>query len=257
MPLSAAQFCFHSSLNDFLPKAQKHTAITYAFNQSPAVKDAIEAMGIPHTEVEVILVNNRPVHFYYPLQHNDYVEVYPASEKHWPQGYLVREGLVRPNRFVLDVHLGTLAKILRMLGIDAAYQTDYSDGDIAQIAANENRIVLTRDIGLLKHRTIIWGYWLRSQYATEQVIEVLNYFHLSGEIKPFNRCLSCNGLIVPVSKEAIINDIPPKAVLYFNDFYQCSHCRRIYWKGSHYDHMQRTIADIWQQVKDGSNRPVV
>jgi len=144
--------------------------------------------------------------------------------------------------------------MLRMLGIDTVYQTDYSDADIAQIAANENRIVLTRDIGLLKHRAIIWGYWLRSQYAAEQVKEVLHYFHLTSEIQPFSRCLSCNGLIVPVSKEDIVNAIPPKAALYFNDFYQCTYCHRIYWKGSHYDHMQQTIADILQQLKgDNSN----
>ena len=253
MPPSTAQFYFHSTLNDFLPKARKHTTVTYTFNHSPAIKDAIEAMGIPHTEVEVILVNNRPVHFYYSLQDNDHIEVYPVNEKQWPEGYSVRAGLRQPNCFVLDVHLGTLAKMLRLLGMDTAYQMDYSDADIAQIAANENRIVLTRDIGLLKHRAIIWGYWLRSQYAAEQVIEVLHYFHLTSEIQPFKRCLSCNGLIVPVSKEDIVNDIPPKAALYFNDFYQCTYCHRIYWKGSHYDHMQQTIADIWQQLKDGNS----
>lgn len=254
---STAQFYFHSTLNDFLSKVRKHTTIAYTFNHSPAVKDAIEAIGIPHTEVEVILVNNRPVQFYYSLQPGDYIEVYPAHEKQWCEGYSLREGLIQPNRFVLDVHLGKLAKMLRLLGIDASYQTDYSDADIVHIAENENRIVLTRDIGLLKHRAIIWGYWLRSQDAAEQVKEVINYYYLTGEIKPFSRCLLCNGLLVAMNKEDIVNHIPPKAVLYFNDFYQCTHCRRIYWKGSHYHHMQQTIAGIIQQTKGGNNHPTV
>lgn len=250
---SIAQFYFHNSLNDFLPKARKDIWIDYTFNQAPAVKDAIEAIGIPHTEVEVILVNNRPVHFYYSLHPGDHIEVYPAAEQQWPQHYPVREGFIQPNRFVLDVHLGTLAKMLRLLGIDTCYQTDYSDADIVHIAANENRIVLTRDVGLLKHRAIIWGHWLRSQYTTEQVIAVIKRFHLADMIQPFRRCLSCNGVLVSVKKEDILNDIPPKAALYFDDFFQCTHCHRIYWKGSHYEHMEQTIANIMKQVKNDTS----
>ncbi|GAB3536463.1 Mut7-C RNAse domain-containing protein [Pontibacter brevis] len=214
----------------------------YRFTGTPAVKDAIEAIGVPHPEVGVILVNDLPVPFSYPLQAHDKVAVYPAdANQNWPGGFSLQAKPPTPERFVLDVHLGKLVRALRMLGFDTCYENDYSDRTIANIAATEERIVLTRDVGLLKQKTIRWGYWLRSQHLEEQLAEVVNYFNLQRHFTPFTRCMACNGNIKEVSKEAVVAQLPPKTKLYFDEFFQCDSCNRVYWKGSHYERMQQFI----------------
>jgi uncharacterized protein with PIN domain len=242
---SWASFRFFSSLNDFLPAAKKDRSIPFHFTGMPAVKDSIEALGVPHPEVAVILINGSPVTFRTPLQNQDQVEVHPFDPADpSPPAYSLRVALPQPARFILDVHLGTLAKSLRLLGFDACYRNDYSDKTIADLAAREQRLVLTRDIGLLKHKAITWGYWLRSQQGEKQLTEVLAYFQLYAQLAPFSRCLACNAPIVPVPKEAIWEALPPKTRLYFEEFFQCTHCRRVYWKGSHFDRMQSFVNQL-------------
>ncbi|MFD2999545.1 Mut7-C RNAse domain-containing protein [Pontibacter toksunensis] len=233
---------FFGSLNDFPALSGRDNKLLYRFSGTPAVKDAIEAIGVPHPEVDVILINNQPVDFSHPLHADDKVAVYPAdADKDWPVGYSLQAKHPAPNRFVLDVHLGKLARAVRMLGFDTCYENDYSDKAIAQIAEAEERIVLTRDVGLLKHKNIRWGYWLRSQYLEEQLSEVVNFFKLREKFKPFTRCLACNGRIYEVPKEIVLEQLPAQTRQYFNQFYQCDSCKRIYWKGSHYERMQQFI----------------
>lgn len=148
---------FYGSLNDFLPSGRSGSYIPYAYNQATAVKDAIEALGVPHPEVHTILVNNTPAGFDYKVHGEDKIDVYPVAE-----GEL--EYQPDEARFVLDVHLGKLAKALRMLGFDVLYENSYTDQKIADLAQSESRIVLTRDVGLLKHKIITRDYWLRSQH---------------------------------------------------------------------------------------------
>jgi len=242
---STAFFRFHGALNDFLRPAQKATAITYSFKDLPAIKDAIEAIGVPHVEVDVILVNNKPVDLVYPLQAASVVQVYPFSnDYHWPPGYTLINHDRIEKKFVADVHLGSLARTLRMLGFDTRYQNDYNDTTIVDLAREEQRIVLTRDIGLLKHKVIRHGYWLRSQRVEAQVAEVVRYYRLEGQFQPFERCLACNGAIVPVEKEKIWNQLPPQTILYYNAFFQCLSCSRVYWKGSHYQRMLQLLERI-------------
>ncbi|MCC9137818.1 Mut7-C ubiquitin/RNAse domain-containing protein [Pontibacter silvestris] len=240
-----ANFRFYGSLNDFLPRSKKHSQISYDFKNTPAVKDAIEAIGIPHPEIDVVLANDVPVDFTYPLQPNDLIKVYPATpECKCPSSYSLQANLPVTNNFVLDVHLGKLAKALRMLGFNTLYQNDYTDKTIATIAEQENRIVLTRDVGLLKHKAIKHGYWLRSQHLEEQLAEVISYFKLKKKSQPFTRCLECNNNISVVAKEAVLDKLPPKTKQYFNEFYQCPTCSRVYWKGSHYDRMLQFVKRI-------------
>lgn len=240
---NSATFSFFGSLNDFLPPAKQEKQLPYAFAGAPAVKDAIEAIGVPHPEVEVILVNGRPVTLQHALRTGDEVEVFPAAwNRKFPAHYSLRLGQSAPDKFVLDVHLGKLARALRMLGFDSCYRNDYSDKDIARIAEAGNRNALTRDVGLLKQKSIQWGYWLRSQHLEEQLQEVIAYFNLTTKLQPFSRCIACNGSIVEVPKESVLAQLPPKTRQYFEQFYQCTGCRRVYWKGSHYDRMQAFIA---------------
>lgn len=240
-----SSFRFYGSLNDFLLSAQRDTWIAYGFHGRPAVKDAIEAIGVPHPEVDLILTNGTPADFSYSLQPHDRVEVYPVNTTApRPERVSLSVEQPAPKKFVLDVHLGKLAKALRMLGFDTCYQNDFSDQAIAAISARENRIVLTRDVGLLKQKTIRWGYWLRSQHPEEQLEEVMRYFGLAGELSPFTRCLACNTPIVEVAKEEVWEKLPPKTRLYFQQFYECPSCRRVYWKGSHYDRMQAFVQRV-------------
>jgi hypothetical protein len=228
--MHTARFRFYGSLNDFLRPRNKDAWISYTFTNTPAIKDAIEAIGIPHTEVKEIIINQHPAPFYHLLQPNTLAEVYPYDQI--PSA---------PQKFILDVHLGKLARLLRLLGFDTLYENNYTDRMIADTLKAETRIVLTRDINLLKHKVIEWGYWLRSQHPPNQLREVLHRYRLADKIQPFTRCLACNGCIDLVNKEAIADKLQPDTARYFNEFYQCRSCKRVYWKGSHYERMLQWV----------------
>jgi uncharacterized protein len=239
----SASFRFHDSLNDFLLPLKRNTLIVHVFNDTPAIKHAIESIGIPHPEVNVIIVNGASVDFGYRLRDNDEVEVYPLFSKNiFPETWSLINNHSFPEKFILDVHLGKLARILRLLGFDTCYKNDYDDTAIVQIAEAEKRIILTRDVNLLKHKSIIIGYWLRSQFPEEQLGEVARRFKLKAKFKPFEKCVECNGKIIKVEKNAVLDSLLPKTILYYHDFFQCTCCKRIYWRGSHYEQMQQFIA---------------
>lgn len=233
---NSAAFRFYHSLNDFLPPANQGNRISYYFNGSPAIKDAVEAIGIPHVELDVIVVNEKPVDFYYKLTNKDEVSIYPLEDTTFTTNSLT-PAFVYPLRFIADVHAGKLAKALRMRGFDTVYEQKYNDRQIAEVAETDNRIVLTRDKGLLKQNKVKWGHWLRSQNPDEQLQKVIKKFNLTNNICPFVRCIVCNGTISTVKKEEIIQLLTPKTIEYFDEFYQCTNCKRVYWKGSHYHNM--------------------
>lgn len=239
-PPYIAEFCFYDELNDFLPPEQRKQTIHYHFNGHPGIKDPIEVFGVPHTEVDLIVVNNQPVGFDYQLQASDHVDVYPIIKcLDIPALFRLREKTSSNPRFVLDANLGKLAKRMRLLGFDCLYRNDYRDQDVVNIAVNEQRIVLTRDRRLLYIKRINHGYWVRAVDVESQVDEVLRRFDLYTLIHPFTRCLVCNGLLLPVAKADIMNRLEPKTRLYYEVFHQCSGCQRIYWKGSHSENMQQ------------------
>lgn len=240
MPEYRAFFHFHSELRDFFADPGAAISLKYDFDGKPSVKDAIEAMGVPHTEVDSIVVNGSSVGFGCHLKDGDAVSVYPASLSPEIPGKVALRGEPRPS-FVVDVNLGKLARRLRMLGFDAAYRNDYADHEIAGLAEREGRIVLTRDRRLLRFRIIEHGYWLRSDDPNRQISEVIKRYVLSPLVKPFKRCLVCNGVINPVEKEKVFDRLEPRTKIYYKDLYICSGCGKIYWKGSHYEHMNETL----------------
>jgi uncharacterized protein len=243
--MNQAAIRFYAELNDFLPAERKNRASTYAFGVSGSVKDAIEALGVPHTEVDLILANGQSVDFSYRIRNGDRISVYPVFESIdiSPLDRL-RPTPLREVRFVLDTHLGKLAAYLRMVGLDAAYHTDYTDEELAKTSLDEKRILLTRDRGLLKRNVIIRGYFLRTTNPREQLIEVLQRFDLLGSISPFERCMHCNALLRPVSKEAVADRLLPETKQHYEEFRICPECDRIYWKGSHYRRMQKFIEAV-------------
>lgn len=240
-----AEFRFYEELNDFRRPGERKAAVTYHFRGTPGIKDPIEALGVPHTEVELIIVNGQSVGFDYRLQNGDRVAVYPMFESLDVTPLVrLREAPLRNTAFVVDVNLGKLARYLRMLGFDALYRNDYTDAQIADISVATRRIILTRDRRLLYPSRITHGYWLRATDPDLQTSEVLARFDLYRQIKPFHRCLDCNGLIETVSKSEIVNELQPLTKKHYDEFFQCADCDKIFWKGTHYQHMQRKLGDF-------------
>lgn len=242
-PEYIAEFRFYAELNDFLPRMQRKQTILYRFSGHPGIKDPIEVFGVPHTEVELIMVNSDSVGFDYQLQAGDRVAVYPVFKSLDNKLLLrLREKILPNPRFVLDVNLGKLAKLMRLLGFDCLYRNDFQDKEVVNIAVNEHRIVLTRDRRLLYAKHINYGYWVRAVDVESQVVEVLHRFDLHSSIHAFVRCPICNGALVPVAKADILDRLKPKTRLYYELFHHCVDCQRIYWEGPHMEDMRRRLA---------------
>jgi hypothetical protein len=215
-------FRFYGRLNDFLPAARRGSRFTYRLRHLPSVKDAIESLGVPHPEVDVILVNGSP-------------------------------GIDPPSviRFAVDVHLGKLASLLRLAGFDAVVMPD--DSDVAAMASRDARIALTRDVNLLKRRVLRHGYWVRSTDPEWQLTEVLERFDLVSRMEPFARCLRCNVPVVAVDAEAVAARLLPRTRAAFWQFHRCPECDRIYWQGSHYDRLCQLLERARERVVARTN----
>ena len=232
---SVARFRLHGGLEGLLVRRYRSDLPSYRFRDNPGIKDAIEAMGIPHTEVDVILANGLSVNFSYPLQDNDMIDVYPVfSDIPVASPLKLTPCPPDPVSFVLDVHLGKLARRMRLLGFDVCYRNDLDDAEIMDIAEGENRIILTRDLGILKHRKVMHGYLVRSDQIDCQLREILKRYELHGQIHLWTRCMVCNGLMEKVAKAEVLDRLEPKTRLYYEDFHRCSSCDQLYWQGSHY-----------------------
>ena len=233
---------FYEELNDFLPKQKRKTRFEINFTGSPPVKDLIESRGVPHTEIDMILVNGKSVKFDCKLKDGDDVSVYPVFESFDISGIQrLRSKPLRRPKFVLDVHFGTLARYMRMFGFDTKYENDYSDEQIIDISLNEKRAILTRDLGILKQTRVTHGYWVRNTKPVKQVEEIIERFDLKNEITEFSRCITCNSILKPVEKEKVADRVPPKVYNYQTEFYLCKECNKVYWKGSHYVNMNLMV----------------
>ena len=250
--MSDAVFRFYAELNDFLPLKRRQVEFSLPFTPVVTVKHLIESLGVPHTEVDLILVNGESTGFDYPVENGDQISVYPVFEtlNITSLNHLHPQPLRDP-RFVLDAHLGRLAAYLRMLGFDTLYCNDYSDPLLAEISVDEGRILLTRDRGLLKRKEIVRGYCVWSIVPFEQVREILHRFDLAGIIHPFSRCLRCNGLLKKVAKAEVISSLQPRTSQYYDEFLRCETCGQVYWKGSHYVRMLKIIRELENVWEDG------
>jgi uncharacterized protein with PIN domain len=236
---------FYRELNDFLPADQHNADVSYELKAPRSIKDFIESIGVPHTEIDLIIINGKSVDFNYLLQHGDHIHVHPvnASLALSPLKHCQPAALPY-HRFVLDVHLGRLAAYLRMSGFDTLYRNDYDDPTLATISANENRILLTCDRLLLMRKQVTYGYFVRARQPHQQLLEVLSRFDLHDKLKPFSRCMHCNGKTRVVSKKEIQEQLLTDTKKYYSEFFQCETCNKIYWKGSHYQKMKAMIDKI-------------
>jgi hypothetical protein len=249
MPRKKAYLRFYEELNNFLPADKRKKTIEHFFYTSCSVKDAIESYGIPHTEVDLIIKNGEPIEFSTILKDQDRIAIYPKFESFDISSLnKLRPDPLRLIKFILDVHLGKLTRYLRLCGFDSVYENNFEDSTIIYVAQKEKRIILTRDKGILKNSRVTHGYWLRSDNPEEQMKEVIQRFDLKKEIKLFSRCTVCNGKLEKVNKNSIIEKLLPDTKSYYNEFYQCNQCGKIYWKGSHYYNMLKRIQEILDTI---------
>jgi uncharacterized protein with PIN domain len=224
----------YAELNDFLGPESRGVTARRPFRPHQTVKDVLEALGIPHTEVDLILVNGNVEDFAHRPTSGDRIAAYPMFETlDVGSTARLRPVPLRDPRFVIDVNLGRLARLLRVLGFDVWWSSDADDQTLADVSLGQQRILLTRDRGLLKRRAITHGLFVRSDHPEEQTLEVIRRLDLAQRLAPFTRCVRCNGRLVAVTKDEVIDHLEPLTRLYYDDFSRCTDCGRIYWRGSH------------------------
>jgi len=240
-----ATFRFYEELNDFLAPARRRQEFTVPCARQATTKHMIEARGVPHTEVELILVNGESVDFDRLMQDGDRVAVYPRFEAMDVTPLLrVRDTPLRETRFVADAHLGGLAHMLRMLGFDTLYDNHFHDDAIVAICENDGRIVLTRDRELLKRRAVTHGCYVHALKSEAQLREVVERLDLARSARPFTLCLHCNAPLRPVDKASVLDHLPPKVQVHYDHFSTCDVCGRVYWEGSHWRNMRRLLDGV-------------
>lgn len=258
-----ATFRFYEELNDFLPRERRRVGFTVPCARAATTKHMIEALGVPHTEVELILVNGETSGLDRLLEEGDRVAVYPKFETFDVSPLLrIRERPLRRLRFVADAHLGGLARLLRMAGFDTLYDNGYHDDEIVAIAAEQERVVLTRDRELLKRRTVTHGCYLHALKPALQFAELFRRLDLARSARPFSLCLSCNLPLRSVPKAEVLDRLPESVRLQHTEFNTCDHCGRVFWKGSHHKRMAAmlegvTAADSADSVNPADTPPAV
>jgi uncharacterized protein len=241
----------YGPLNDFLPVERRQRPWRRIVDGPTTVKDLIESLGVPHPEIDLILANGTSAAFDYLIRTGDRIAVFPRFTT-FDVGALTR---VRPSplatiRFIADVHLGTLARRLRLAGFDTSYRDDADDATLADTAQRESRVLLTRDQALLKRRTVAYGYFIRSTDPHDQFVEVLRRFG-PLELHPFSRCLRCNGMLREVPKSSVDAALLPRTRQDFDRFHRCEGCGRIYWRGSHWTRLNQALDDARKQAETG------
>lgn len=239
-------------LHELLPRYLRKTdKVVYPLTRRASIKDIIEALHIPHTEIGSIVLNNTEVSF----QH-----IPKAGERIFlcsflPGTILTRPSLLRPIplrkiAFMVDINAGKLARLLRMSGIDTWYEPELDEAALARQAATHNRILLSRNRDLLRRKIITWGHLVRAGRPEEQLAEVILFFGLQKSIKPFSRCLECNTLLQPVDKSTIHHRLEPLTNKYYQKFHLCPDCDQIFWQGSHRQHMDEIIQRTLSRTQD-------
>ncbi len=254
-PAPCATIRLLGALNDFLPAAQRGRAHCVDVSERPAVKHPIEALGVPHPEVEALFVDGAPASFATRIGPG-------AAVMAWPPGPGIPRPMLplrppppAPPAFVVDTHLGRLAAYLRLLGFDTLYSNAAADPDLAACAATEQRILLTRDRGLLMRAIVIHGHWLRATEPRAQLVAVVRRHALAPHARPFSRCRRCNGLLRPVAKAEVLPLLEPKTRLYYDDFEQCEQCGQVYWQGSHHARTAAFLGGVLDEARRAPQEP--
>jgi uncharacterized protein with PIN domain len=242
--IAECEFRFYQELNDFLATARRGCAFLYRFRGTPAVKDAIEAIGVPHTEVDLVLADGVSVRFSHRLRGGERIAVYPVFERLdiTPVARL-RPAPLRVPRFVADVHLGTLARHLRLLGFDTHYDNRSVDAELVRRSVTERRILLSRDVALLKHGVLTHAHYVRATDPALQLEEIVGALDLRSRMRPFTRCMRCNGRLRRVPTASVAGQVPARVRETTRRVARCASCGRLYWPGTHFERLARIVAD--------------
>jgi uncharacterized protein with PIN domain len=249
--MATVTFIFHDYLQQLLKKKLRAVSpLLHHFDRRASIKDIIESLGIPHPVINSLTVNGSEAGFDQILLDNDTVEVTPLTAPVNPYiPTILRPVPLEKIAFIVDVNAGKLALFLRMLGFDTMYGNEIRNSRLAEIANSQNRILLSRDTALLKRKNVMHGYLLREHTPKKQLIEVVRLYDLSSKFKPLSRCIPCNGLLVPVSKERILEHLEPLTRKHYHSFHICESCGKIYWPGSHQEKIYGFIDDILSAVR--------
>jgi uncharacterized protein with PIN domain len=241
-PRPTAEFRFYEELNDFLPEERRKVDFSVEVDRARSVKDAIESVGVPHTEVDLILVDGCSVDFTRLLRGGERVAVYPMFESlDIAPVVRLRPMALRDPRLVADVHLGKLARHLRMAGFDTLWDNEWDDDRIVQVAAVQKRTILTRDKAMLRRGDVDRGYFVRATESETQLAEVIVRLQLEGLLAPFTRCRECNAPLEDVSREQVLDRLPDKVRNLYDRFKRCPGCERVYWEGTHFERMKGVL----------------
>jgi hypothetical protein len=242
--MKCAHLRFYGDLADFVSPARGGREYSVQFPELRSVKDLVESEGVPHPEVGLLLVDGASVDFDCLVGEGERVAVYPHfSELPGNAASGIRRPPLERMAFVADVHLGKLVRRLRLLGYDCWYGPDFDDAVLAEQSATENRVLLTRDRGLLMRAAVRHGIFVRSDAASEQLRQVVWRMGLANQPPRSPLCLKCNAALESVSREEVRDSIPAYTYQNMGPFLRCTHCRAVYWKGTHWPKLRRFIDD--------------
>jgi uncharacterized protein with PIN domain len=232
--MSVATFRFHSELASFLPRERRETVFDYDCARAATLKQAIESLGVPHTEVGLAQVNGHAATLARTVRDSDLIEVFPHAPGTSP--------FEAPLAFVADAHLGGLARMLRMLGFDTVYDNGLDDAEIVARSGTERRVVLTRDRELLKRRDVLRGAFVHALKPEAQLREIATRYALAQHMRPFSLCLHCNLPLRPADAACVSHGVPERIRQHYSVFTRCAGCGRVYWEGSHWQRMREVLA---------------
>jgi len=248
---------FYGDLKTLLYPNHNQGKLKRTLPEPTSVKDLIESCGVPHTEADLIIVNSKPVNFGHLIEGGERVSVYPFfhSFQNYSDDFLQPRELNQP-RFLADVNLGKLARYLRLAGFDTSYSNNADDTSLIEQMLQEKRILITRDRKLLMHKVVTLGYLPRSDNAQIQLKEVLSRFDLFDKIKPYSRCINCNGLLRNVQKEEILDQLEPLTKKHYENFSKCGGCGQVYWAGSHRSRLPGSLKRLINIKKESESNDV-
>ncbi len=235
---------FRGSLVFFLYRRGRRDFFTARYRQRRSLKDLIESYGIPHVEVGAVLSRGSRIDMNYIPGHDDSIVLYPY---YWTDD-VIDTGSVIPAggvRFISDVHLRKLVRLMRFYGHDVLFNAEWDDSELAHVAAAGDRILLTRDSQLLMRKEVAYGYYLRSQNSDEQLEEILARWPLNASRRMRSRCMVCNGIIKRITgdeSDYAALTVPPEVAKWCSEYFRCTGCGKIYWKGSHYDRIAARVS---------------
>ncbi|MGD2063877.1 MAG: Mut7-C RNAse domain-containing protein [Nitrospirota bacterium] len=235
----------YEELNDYLPEERSKRTFAYEVAEGASLGEVVDGLGVPRGEVDLALVDGEAVGFDHRVRDGERIALYPVFESLDVGSVTALPGRpLRESRFALDVHLGRLARYLRLLGFDAAYHRDCDDDELVAIARSEGRILLSRDGPLVARRDVSHAYLVASQVPGEQAVEVVRRCDLAGQVRPFSRCLVCNGEVATVAVAEVVEPLPEWVRATHREVRRCTGCGRVYWRGGHWQRMQRLVKAI-------------